>query len=1046
MDADTRLTPYELIPVLRVSGNAVDSPTEPVKASSLRCLDGREEQLWLGSSDGIVRTYCLERMSDGSSGYVRSDEKRLSASTQGKAPSAIERLFVLPNINKALILTGGALTFHSLLQGGKRISSALERPKEIKGVLGLVLDDGGKSPAGRASEQGSGQSSINICVIRRRVIIWQRIAPSGVETLREIPLPSDMGIIHYAVLRGSTLAVADSVGMYSLIDLSSASMIPLVSFTQDHEQTPSPIATRQDAPDPMASVDGSAQESISSKPSSSSGPAFNLTPSHRPAIASIGSDEFLLATHNGKTSLGLFVRESGEPCRGTIEWTSNVKSLVVDRAHVLALLRNDTVEVHSLTSQELLQRIACTEDLLPRSLRLLGRASSACSITVPRRSDASPELSKVAIALTSGAISSAMNTPASKATTTVSIAPAHPNVLVLGKTAIAALSVPSMLSQADALFAKHAIDQVVHLLGQSNVDRLASRDEQNYIRARAGLACLAFGDRERALLLLKKANLDPRLYFFLAPAVTATLLTLDDEAVTFAGLQPLWLEVRRALAATSVEDSRSANEDFLLSLLRSWRADRRQRARSPGLRIDVTVDTALAIILIDHSKETELFELLQHPLQDVDIGHLAAHLRARDRQNLMVDVYDRLGPAYADILLQCLKDLIDSAVTDAQSRAEYFTRVEALLTAVTDKELLLSSGIWLMRHSRPSGVSLLTAPPNDIILDSAVVFRELKQLDGDIADAYLESTILADQQHDRHLHAELVQRYLDRLNTMMSETLCIERFAALSNGYAAYSGDYASYLCSCFKPSQGDQALGLRLKLMLFLHASSSYDAHAMLDRLANSSLSFEATIVASKLDGVPHQDVLHRLLIDLRDSQSALLYCKLGLVLSGTACDAIASKLGIVIPGGAKIKSEQHLTTEEQRARSQAALQIASSSPSGASVLADILDKTTHLFSPRLEAPEVAPKDMPLSSFRSVIRRSLREVLHTRIECDILKHLQTAHNLRVSLEVWEMQKQIGGTLAESSLPSDDEQADRQAADSIALEEKLLQLVKAKEQ
>lgn len=50
-------------------------------------------------------------------------------------------------------------------------------------------------------------------------------------------------------------------------------------------------------------------------------------PLQRPALACAADNEFLVASHTGSTTLGVFVKETGEPTRGTLEWASSVRSL-----------------------------------------------------------------------------------------------------------------------------------------------------------------------------------------------------------------------------------------------------------------------------------------------------------------------------------------------------------------------------------------------------------------------------------------------------------------------------------------------------------------------------------------------------------------------------------------------------------------------------------------------------------------------------------------------------------------------------------------------
>jgi hypothetical protein len=99
--------------------------------------------------------------------------------------------------------------------------------------------------------------------------------------------------VHLAVLRNRSLCVAD-LTEYSIVDLTSATLLPLLPISQDpQDQEGSPI----------------------------------INPNQKPAIAAIGENEFLVASHTGTSTLGVFVRETGEPCRGTVEWASNVRSV-----------------------------------------------------------------------------------------------------------------------------------------------------------------------------------------------------------------------------------------------------------------------------------------------------------------------------------------------------------------------------------------------------------------------------------------------------------------------------------------------------------------------------------------------------------------------------------------------------------------------------------------------------------------------------------------------------------------------------------------------
>lgn len=145
--------------------------------------------------------------------------------------------------------------------------------------------------------------SIRLCIIKRKTMQLLSITHNQVDMLKELPLRTTAIL---AVLRKSYLCIADAVN-YSLVNLESATLTPLLPISQDPPDSP-PSELHNLTP-------SSAQTTV--RPKSY----------QRPAILPIESDEFLIASHTGSTTLGLFIKENGEPTRGTLEWASNTKSI-----------------------------------------------------------------------------------------------------------------------------------------------------------------------------------------------------------------------------------------------------------------------------------------------------------------------------------------------------------------------------------------------------------------------------------------------------------------------------------------------------------------------------------------------------------------------------------------------------------------------------------------------------------------------------------------------------------------------------------------------
>jgi hypothetical protein len=92
----------------------------------------------------------------------------------------------------------------------------------------------------------------------------------------------------------------------------------------------------------------------------------------RPSIACVQANEFLITscTSNDGTTMGIFINGDGDPQqeRGMIEWESHPRSIVVEPPYIVSLLRNQTVQVHSLDPLELIQTIALPASVEARSL------------------------------------------------------------------------------------------------------------------------------------------------------------------------------------------------------------------------------------------------------------------------------------------------------------------------------------------------------------------------------------------------------------------------------------------------------------------------------------------------------------------------------------------------------------------------------------------------------------------------------------------------------------------------------------------------------
>ncbi|KAJ3108424.1 transforming growth factor, beta receptor associated protein 1 [Phlyctochytrium planicorne] len=112
----------------------------------------------------------------------------------------------------------------------------------------------------------------------------------------------------------------------------------------------------------------------------------------KPLICSVGKGEFLLVIATNQQGLGMFVNSKGDAIRGTLQWPSVPKSVAFHFPYIISLLKNSTVEIHNLFSQELIQTIPIPPSMDARFLSNALRGLKLTSIGATQ-----PSLCKIVV-------------------------------------------------------------------------------------------------------------------------------------------------------------------------------------------------------------------------------------------------------------------------------------------------------------------------------------------------------------------------------------------------------------------------------------------------------------------------------------------------------------------------------------------------------------------------------------------------------------------------------------------------------------------------
>ncbi|KAK4052008.1 hypothetical protein OIO90_004538 [Microbotryomycetes sp. JL221] len=1054
------------------AGTDASSSQQPPPSSlssstvTIRALDLGDNKVYIGANDGRISIcHINQQWRDETLALTQLKQLGTTPSTAAIASSmllkqvqqvtvthgrkAADRIAILHRLDKAVVLSEGIMTFHSL---PSLTPLSVHQFPAVRGCTTFSLDE--QELAG-----GGGIDAMHICVVRRRSIHLLRVTNEGVTQLKDLPLN---GVL-MAVLRGRHVCTADTDN-YSIVDLDAAVALPLLPISQS----------------PNVDTEGQSQ----------------IDPRQRPAIGCVGTNEFLIASHTGPTTLGVFVTESGDPCRGTLEWASNLRSLVVDPVYSIALLHNNTIEVHSLHNQVLAQVVQLPMStsplaIQPRSLvhswsgldlgittgayktelviaPLLPRPSSPSSVPSTPKKGSMSGLNPIRT-IDGGATSTPTKT------------------VVVGKNSLHALTPMTLVAQADALFDKGRVEEAVELANQADNGSKSFNYEVAYVLSRAAFHSLSETLFQNAFELLFRARLDPRWAVRLFEDLRYPICGDQSEAPIHRGLLP------DVAAAKTIDDfilenlnrnysphikpdvetagptveiratlTRTAR-DSLLQYLKTWRIARKAGGGNSlvpsdfGSQVDAAVDTTIARLYAEQGQQNELVALLNSPNACVPTV-AESLLREMSLYTLLADW--KLKGGERSKVLEIWTKLFDGELRDAaDSSHESVTlaRIADELLKAPDKDLVERFGSWVSERDMSLGFKLYTNSKVLALYGERELLEGLRSKKNQVADLLLEFLVFEKQSSDDDLHAELIARYLDIVAEMLSDPAGKARLAEQENRYreavtATVNGSlpptFLAHLTKNFDGS-GNQAKfdGTRLKLVLFLNSPTSrysrQEVKSKLDELEKKGargLTLERVIVYAQLQ--LDRQVLSLLVNTVNDLTTAEVYCQQGgdpLIASevATAAGVCGLPESFVKPPPAGVgssRAKQAATSGNVASSSnprrrrvdlsrllvELSLQnSAETSNSGhpdanqlqrARGIARILEAQAGTLNP-LHVLSLVPDSWPLSLVAPYLSSTVRRSLHEHQELMLLKALAVSQNLAVAEKLGDLQSSMPPTV-----------------------------------
>lgn len=238
---------------------------------------------------------------------------------------------LVPTISKALILSDRRILFFTTPS-----LELVQSIKPIRNVMAFAVDHQHLSRTVPSIDSPLPLLPVDFCVVKSTGIVLYSLRES-LSYIKDIPL---QGGAFLARRIGKCLCIADRE-QYILVNLSAVTATPILPISQ----VPPEPGTRP----------------------------------HRPMILVVTEEELLILSWTGAGTMGVFINLNGDPVRGTLQWPTHPLSISMEYPYVTTLLQDQTILVHSVESQEIVQEIP------PDPLPVSNEASIAAMLGAERR-------------------------------------------------------------------------------------------------------------------------------------------------------------------------------------------------------------------------------------------------------------------------------------------------------------------------------------------------------------------------------------------------------------------------------------------------------------------------------------------------------------------------------------------------------------------------------------------------------------------------------------------------------------------------------------
>ncbi|GAA5809917.1 hypothetical protein MFLAVUS_003332 [Mucor flavus] len=993
------------------SNDGVTSPT--IRYSSTTRIDSVgawDSDLYCGTSDGVILHYSLEDHSSPNKTFSTQLENTIHL---GLGKRSVERILLIPQVSKAVVLCDSTLSFFSL-PFFDPIPTSFIQP--IKGVSCFSHDIGEE---GRIGEDGT----VELSVVKRRAIQIYKIGES-MHLKKEIPLVD--GAI--TLTRHSKILCLADHQIYKLINLQQSSVTNLIPTPQVAVSSPTLLLGSGTQPYPLVAV--------------------------------VKQDEFLVVSGNSDSQIGIFVNANGDAIRGTLQWSSYPKALCVEFPYVAALLRNNSIEIHNILDQTLLQTIPLDPAMEAKGMTF-GHgikvwmdvlAKKLKRHTWPQDAEAEEEEEDTELSIQLEREISRYSTAAAR-------------ILIFGNDTVLAQVTTPLVVQVDSLLENNLVEEAMQLAEQArntvsndnNVYMERLRSELNYTYQKSGLLLLKETVFDDAFALLSKGDMDPRVVIHLFEGLAQpkwlkeyppvllfdgirvlieelgsikNIVNLQDSVSPTANEEPAAPEMRRVLLL----NAREALNKYLL-LERGKRKDRLGQNDT----LCKVIDTCLLKIYMSQKNDESIYRLLRQP-NDCSVEDCAKSLSKSKKYYALSIMYE--SKHMYEKTLDIWTKIYTGELPDPEFK-DGLTRIKRLLLKDIQSEELPLSVImhyawWLTHQSPADGVEVFTRSPRTQDMDPDEILEKLEEYSNEGARTYLEYLVLTQLSERAEYHTRLACSYVRDVQREIENNNQLDQMKSLVNGFKKSvnptkietpeeklnQSTFVGYL-----GSQKSPLVKLRLLLIRLLQSSQLYSPEVILNVLIKAGpLDIEKAIVFGRMS--KHKEALDILIHELCDFVGAETYCvtngqSTGVIPTVVSDDddhhqtiARSSSLAIKdkpLPPLIEEKEEdQYYLSSEQLNERRILFTMLFKSYISIKDSDLMIVRSMHLLNTQgfyldtLEVLETIPENWSVQMLQEFLIRSLRRSLDDYNESRIVLGLSRGENIMVGSDMIKTYKEIG--------------------------------------